>query len=99
MSVYIMSPQKVHTSQVHVTLVIAFLYPCQHGQSLNNHHYRMIQISHSFSVFPYHVLHVYFLQDIVLTHTEYETMEEATAQTPQVTHYVQNYMCFYTAVA
>ena len=44
----------------------------------------MIQISHSYSVFPYHVVHVYFLQDIVLTHTEYETMEEATAQTPQV---------------
>ena len=41
-------------------------------------------IYHSYSVFPYHVLHVYCLQDIVLTHTEYETMEEATAQTPQV---------------
>ena len=45
----------------------------------------MIQISHSYSVLPYHVLHdCILLQDIVLTHTEYETMEEATAQTPQV---------------
>ena len=29
---YIMSPQKGHTSLVDVTLVIAYLYPCQHGQ-------------------------------------------------------------------
>ena len=42
---------------------------------------------------------VYFLQDIVLTHTEYETMEEATAQSPQVNTLCAELHVLYTAVA
>ena len=60
----------------------------------------MIKISHSYSVFPYNILHdCILLQDIVLTHTEYETMEEATAQTPQVNTLGADLLVLYTAVA